>query len=222
MFTGDQPVRQFPLPAETVCHIWLPPRLSAISCFLPRLLCLENSYLQRLSEWFSFLPRVSAGSRITRTVSAGSHFSWTVVSAGRKRSQTVSAEAKYDRQSLQEAKISWLVYTLWCLHLMSFFLNSPWKAILWPFIGRVTLFRPDTPFGVLCKVQTQFRCRKMGCLIMINTVYLQEFLCKIQFKWKHPPQTPKTRNGLIQMMRMDSSTGQKWVNALLIQLEWVQ
>ena len=52
------------------------------------------------------------GSRITRTVSAGSHFSWTVVSAGSRRSRTVSAEAKYDGQSLQEANISGLVYTL--------------------------------------------------------------------------------------------------------------
>ena len=54
----------------------------------------------------------SAGSRITRTVSAGSHFSWTVVLAGSKRSCTVSGEAKYDGQSLQEAKISGLVYSL--------------------------------------------------------------------------------------------------------------
>ena len=65
------------LSAETVCHIWLLPRLSAISCFLHRLLCLVNSFL---------LPRVLAGSRITWTVSAGSHFSWTVVSAGSRRS----------------------------------------------------------------------------------------------------------------------------------------
>ena len=125
--TGYKRVRQFTHPAETVCHIWLPPRLSAISCFLPRLFCLVNSFLQRLSVWFSFLPRVlagsritrtvsvgvSAGSRITRTVSAGSHFSWMVVSAGSKRSPTVSAEAKYEGQSLWEAKISGLVYILW-------------------------------------------------------------------------------------------------------------
>ena len=42
-------VPQFSFPAETVRHIWLPPRLSAISCFLPRLLCSGNSFLQRLS-----------------------------------------------------------------------------------------------------------------------------------------------------------------------------
>ena len=83
-----------------------------ISCFLPRLLYLVNGFLQRLSVRFCFLPRVSAESRITQTVSAGSHFSWTVVSAGSKRSRTVSADAKYDGQSLQEAKISRLDYTL--------------------------------------------------------------------------------------------------------------
>ena len=110
--TGYKRVRQFTLPAETVRHIWLPPRLSAISYFLQRLLCSVNRFLQRLSVRFSFLPRVSAGSRITRIVSAGSNFSWTVVSSGSKRSRTVSAKAKYDGQSLQEARISGLVYTL--------------------------------------------------------------------------------------------------------------
>ena len=71
----------------------------------------------------SLLPRVSAGSRITRTVSAGSLFSCTAVSAGSKRSRTVSAEARYDGQSLQEAKISGLVYTLWFVG--CFGLNGP-------------------------------------------------------------------------------------------------
>ena len=92
-------------------------RLSVIfgfrrDCPLPRLLYLVNSFLQRPSVGFSFLPRVSAGNKITPTVSAGSHFSWTVVSAGSRRSRTVSAEAEYNGQSLQEAKISGLVYTL--------------------------------------------------------------------------------------------------------------
>ena len=49
---------------------------------------------------------------MTRTVSAGSYLPSTTVSAGSKRSRTVSAEAKYDGQSLQEGKISGLVYTL--------------------------------------------------------------------------------------------------------------
>ena len=113
------------LPAETSHHIWLPRdcplRLYAISCFLRRLLCLVNSFLQRLSVWFSFLLRVLAGSRImqavsavshffktivltgsriSRTVSAGSHFFQTIVLTGSRISRTVSAEAKYDGQSL--------------------------------------------------------------------------------------------------------------------------
>ena len=104
--TGYKRVRQFSLPAETVRHIWLPPRLSAISFFLPRLLCLVNSFLQRLSVWFSFLPGVSAGSRVTRTFSAGSHFSWMVVSAGRKRSWTVLVEAKYDGSLYRKPKVA--------------------------------------------------------------------------------------------------------------------
>ena len=48
-----------------------------------------------------------------RTVSAGSHLSCTEVSAGSKSSWTVSAEAKYDVQSMQEAKIGGINYTLW-------------------------------------------------------------------------------------------------------------
>ena len=111
MGTGYKRVRYFSLPAETVGHIWLPPRRSTITCFLQRLLYLVNSFLQRLYVWLCFLPRLSAGSRIAQTVSAGSHFSWTVVSTESKRSRTVSGEAKYDGQSLQEAKISGLVYT---------------------------------------------------------------------------------------------------------------
>ena len=40
-------------------------------------------------------------------------FPSTTVSAGSKRSRTVSAEAKYDGQFLQEARIGGLVYTQW-------------------------------------------------------------------------------------------------------------
>ena len=47
---------------------------------------------------------------------AGSYLPGTTVSAGSKRSRTVSAEAKYDGQSLQEAKIGGLVYTLGSIH----------------------------------------------------------------------------------------------------------
>ena len=50
VYTGCKRVRQFMPPAETVRHIWIPPRLSVISCFLPRLLCSVNSFLQRLES----------------------------------------------------------------------------------------------------------------------------------------------------------------------------
>ena len=50
------------LPAETV--IWLPQRLSMISCFLPWLLYAKNGFLSRLPPWLCFLPIVSAGSRV--------------------------------------------------------------------------------------------------------------------------------------------------------------
>ena len=70
-------------------------------------------FLQRLSVRFCFLPRLSAGRLITRTVSAGSYLPSTTVWAGSKRSRTISVEAKYDGQSLQEAKIGGLVCTLW-------------------------------------------------------------------------------------------------------------
>ena len=83
-----------------------------ISRFLPRLPSTKNGFLQRVSVSFCFLPRLSAGSTIIRIVSAGSYLPSTIASAGSKRSRTVSAEAKYDGQSLQEAKISGLVYTL--------------------------------------------------------------------------------------------------------------
>ena len=87
-------VRKFSHPAETVRHIWFPPRLSTISCFLPRLLCVINSFMHRPSTWFCFLPRLSAGSRVL----AGSHFSLAAVSAGSRITQTVSAEDKYTQQ----------------------------------------------------------------------------------------------------------------------------
>ena len=106
--TGYKKVREFTLPAETVCHIWLPPRLSAISCLLPRLLCLVNSSLQRLSVWFSFLPRL--GRKLNHTDSLCRKPFFVDGSLGRKPE---IMEAKYDEKSLQEAKLSGLVYTLW-------------------------------------------------------------------------------------------------------------
>ena len=107
--TGYKLVRQVSLPAEPVRHIWLPPRLSAISCSLPRLLYMINGFLPNLSSCICFL---STGSRITWTLSVGSYYSRTVVSTGSKISRTVSVEAKYDGQTRQEAKLGVLVYTL--------------------------------------------------------------------------------------------------------------
>ena len=96
------------LPAETVHLIWLLPRLSMISCFLPKLLSAKNDFQLSLSVWFCFLPRAWIGSRIRRTDSAGSHLSCVTGLDGSKRSLTVSAEAKYDGQSQQEEMDGWM------------------------------------------------------------------------------------------------------------------
>ena len=77
----------FSLPAETVSHIWLLSRLSANSCFVPRLLSVKNCFLPRQSAWLCFLLGVSTGRRVTQTDSAGSHLSGIIVSARSKRSQ---------------------------------------------------------------------------------------------------------------------------------------
>ena len=75
IYTGYKLVRQFLLPAETICHFWLPPKLSAISCFLQRLLSAKKDFL------LSF-------SRKLLTMHSSLH---------RKQEITeVSAEAKYD------------------------------------------------------------------------------------------------------------------------------
>ena len=55
-------VRQFSLPAQTICHIWLLLRLSTTSCFPPILLSAKNDFLPRLSSQLYFLLRLLAGS----------------------------------------------------------------------------------------------------------------------------------------------------------------
>ena len=75
--TGYKLVRQFSHPAKTGNQILLPPRLSAISFFLSRLLCVLKLAFRHACS--CILPKFSTGSRITRTVSAGSLFSLTVV-----------------------------------------------------------------------------------------------------------------------------------------------
>ena len=123
--TGYKRICQFSLPAETVHHIRLPLRLSGISCFLPRLLCMENGFLQGMFVWFSFMPKVSAGAESHgQSLQETNFHGWSSRQEARdhgqserkpnscKRSWTVWAEARYDGQSLQEAKISGLIYTL--------------------------------------------------------------------------------------------------------------
>ena len=62
----------------------------------------------------NLLPGVTLGRKLNHSdsLSAGSYLPSTTVLAGSKRSRTVSAEARYDRQSLQEEKISGLVNTV--------------------------------------------------------------------------------------------------------------
>ena len=42
----------------------------------------------------------------------------------------------------------------------------------------------------------------------------QEFLFEIKWKWKSTSSTPKFGNGLVQLIMMEKSTGQIWVNRL--------
>ena len=48
---------------------------------------------------------------------------------------------------------------------------------------------------------------------MVSEQGLQSLLTKISLqntkKWKHPPETPKTRNGLIQILRMDMDLSER-------------
>ena len=53
--TGYKLDRQFSLPAETVRHIWLPPRLSVISSFLPRLLSAKMASFRDCSRDYASL-----------------------------------------------------------------------------------------------------------------------------------------------------------------------
>ena len=64
----------------------------------------------------------------------------------------------------------------------------------------------------------QFRRRNTRRQIGSYTVWLQDFVCKIQHTCEYIPQSPKTTNALIQMTRMDKSTGQKKDHNQLLQL----
>ena len=87
-----------------------------------------------------------------------------------------------------------------------------------------TLFRLETCFGDVCKqcipsseansadpVQTpQNVASELGLHYFLTGTTMQ-----ITINGKHPLETPKTRNGLIQMIKMDKSTGQKTVLEIL-------
>ena len=81
--------------AETVHHLLLPAETNV-----------HKKWLPAETVRVILLPAESLGRKLNHTVSAGSYFPSTTVSAGSKRSWTVSAEAKYDGQSLQEAKMA--------------------------------------------------------------------------------------------------------------------
>ena len=85
-------------------------------------------------------------------------------------------------------------------------------------IREYAIFNPYKP-GVLFlwhrqTVQTQIRRRRTRRLIRVFTVCWQEFLTKIEQKWKSTPDTPKIGNGLVQLRRMDGSTRQMWVKEM--------
>ena len=79
---------------KTVPHIFLLLRLSAISCFLPRVLCMIKA-----SCWFCQCDSTSCWDFRHKPQShqqSRQEAFFGTVSAGSKRSQTASAEAKYD------------------------------------------------------------------------------------------------------------------------------
>ena len=73
----------------------------------------------------------------------------------------------------------------------------------------LTLFRPGTRFGVSCK-----QCRPSSDTALCgvssgSTCLLTEFFIEAAVKWKQPPETSKTWNELISMIRIDNAIGQK-------------
>ena len=100
--TGYKRVRLFSLPAETIRHIWLPPRLSAISCFLARIPSTKDGFLSR---------RVcacdSASFRDSRQELKEQSLQEAIYRAQQSRQETRDrgslGGSQYDGQSLQEA-----------------------------------------------------------------------------------------------------------------------
>ena len=78
--------------------------------------------------------------------------------------------------------------------------------------NKINSFLPSIPFfGYRQTVQTQIRRLRTRHLIRVFTVCWQEFLFEIEKKWKSTPDTHKFGNRLVQLIRMDKSTRQIWV-----------
>ena len=87
---GYKPVCQFLLPANIVCHTWLPQILSVISCFLQRLPSTKNGFPLRSTTSFCFLRRLGRKAKPCR------QSQWkAAVAEENTRSWTVLVEAKY-------------------------------------------------------------------------------------------------------------------------------
>ena len=69
------------------------------------------------------------------------------------------------------------------------------------------------PWQTVQNTAAQIRWCRMWHLIRVYTVCSQKFLFKIEKKKeKSTPHTPKIGNGFAQLIKMDKSIGQTWVN----------
>ena len=84
------------------------------------------------------------------------------------------------------------------------FVQKQKSVITVPYVGKEVLETGNPYWGHVQTVQTKFRHRRTRCPIRVSTVCLQEFLRKMK---KCHLETPKFRNGLIQIIRTDKSTG---------------
>ena len=70
----------------------------------------------------------------------------------------------------------------------------------------LTLFKPDTCFGIYTNSADPVQMPQS------TLIAYRIFSAKYSTSEKKSPETPKTRNGLTQMIRMEKSIGQKRVN----------
>ena len=85
-------------------------------CFLPRLRSTKNGFLQRLSMWFSWQEAESHRQSLQEAIYQAQQSRQVARDGGGGGGggggERGGGEAKYDAQSLQEGKLSRLVYTL--------------------------------------------------------------------------------------------------------------